>query len=245
MLDGDDVLALDGGFDDPRPGCRIAARADVELLNPCSPRVIVCAGNNYESQLVQLGSPRPQQPAIFLKGLNTLVGPGDAIVYPPGLERLEYEGELAVVIGRASRHLTPEEAPAHILGYTCANDVTASDWRADGQWTRAKSLDTFCPMGPWVETGIDDPQSLRLITRLNGRIVQDCGTGDMIFGVFELLAWITRWITLEPGDVFLTASPAGVDQMHIGDTIEVGIDGIGTLSNTVQEEATPAPMPRC
>jgi 2-keto-4-pentenoate hydratase/2-oxohepta-3-ene-1,7-dioic acid hydratase in catechol pathway len=235
VLDGEDVLALDGGFDAPAAGRRITSLADVTLVNPCTPQVIVCAGSNYASQLAELGRPRPSQPSMFLKGLNTLAGPSDAIAYPPGLDRLEYEGEVAVVIGRTARDLRAGDVARHVLGYTCANDVTASDWRADGQWTRAKSLDTFCPMGPWIETGIDDPQAMRLTTRLNGQIVQDCGTDDMIFGVVELLVWITRWITLQAGDVVLTATPAGVGPMRVGDTVDVEVDLIGKLSNTVRE----------
>lgn len=234
VLDGEDVRALDGGLDSPTAGRRIQTVTNVTLLNPCTPRVIVCAGSNYASQLAELDRPPPRDPALFLKGLNTLAGPGDAIDYPPGLDRLEYEGEVAAVIGRTARDLKADEVAQHVLGYTCANDVTASDWRADGQWTRAKSLDTFCPMGPWIETDIADPQSMRLTTRLNGQIVQDCGTDDMIFGVVDLLVWITRWITLRPGDVVLTASPAGVGPMRVGDTVEVIVDTIGTLSNTVR-----------
>lgn len=237
VLDGDDVRSLRGGLENPAQGGRIASLADIVLMNPCTPRVIVCAGSNYASLLAEVGRPHPHEPPMFLKGLNTLAGPGDAIVYPPGLDRLEYEGEIAVVIGRTSRNLSAHDVAGHVLGYTCANDVTASDWRADGQWTRAKSLDTFCPMGPWIETGIDDPRSMRLTTRLNGRIVQDCGTDDMIFGVVDLLTWITRWITLGPGDVVLTGSPAGVGPMRVGDTIDVEVDLIGTLSNRVGDHA--------
>jgi 2-keto-4-pentenoate hydratase/2-oxohepta-3-ene-1,7-dioic acid hydratase in catechol pathway len=232
VVDGE-IHGLEGGLTDPRPGGRIAALDDVVLLNPCTPRMIVCAGANYASQLAELGLPRPTQPVLFLKGLNTLTGPDDPIRYPDGLERLEYEGELAVVIGRTASNVKPSRALDHVAGYTCANDVTASDFRADGQWTRAKSADTFCPMGPWIETDIVAPQSLRITTRLNGRTVQDCGTDDMVFGVSELIGWISRWITLQPGDVILTASPAGVGPMTVGDTVEVDITGIGSLSNTV------------
>ncbi|MCC9198366.1 fumarylacetoacetate hydrolase family protein [Arthrobacter sp. zg-Y820] len=233
ILEGSRIYELAGGWENPSRGTELTNLADVMLLNPCDPSVIVCAGGNYHSQLAELGKPVPAEPVIFLKGRNSLAGPGDVIQHPLGLERLEYEGELAVVISRVARNVKPESFDDYVLGYTCANDVTASDWRADGQWTRAKSLDTFCPMGPWIETSVA-PESLRLQTRLNSETVQDCETSDMVFGVGELLAWITQWITLQPGDVLLTASPAGVGQMKPGDSIEVEISGIGVLSNTVQ-----------
>jgi 2-keto-4-pentenoate hydratase/2-oxohepta-3-ene-1,7-dioic acid hydratase in catechol pathway len=128
-----------------------------------------------------------------------------------------------------------DRAADFVLGYTCANDVTAHDWRADGQWTRAKSADTFCPMGPWIETDVADPSALRITTRLGGQVVQEGSTSDMVFGIAELLAFVTRWITLEPGDVLLTGSPAGVGPMVAGDIVEVEISGIGTLRNTVAD----------
>lgn len=226
------VHELVGGWDNPSAGRQTAALADIQLLNPCTPGIIVCAGSNYRSQLAELGKPVPVQPPVFLKGINTLAGPGDAILHPRELDRLEYEGELAVVMSRTARNVPAADYRDYVLGYTCANDVTASDWRADGQWTRAKSLDTFCPMGPWIETEVAS-ESLRLQTRLNAETVQDCQTSDMVFGVGELLEWVTRWITLQPGDVLLTATPAGVGQMKPGDTVEVEIDGIGVLANTV------------
>lgn len=232
ILDGERILELRGGWSNPSPGPEIAAFSEVRLLNPCDPSVIICAAGNYRSQLVELGKPVPAEPAVFLKGRNALASPGDVILHPESLDRLEYEGELAAVIGRTARNIKAGDFAEYVLGYTCANDVTASDWRADGQWTRAKSLDTFCPLGPWIETDLA-PGTLRLQTRLNSEIVQDCETSDMVFGVGEILEWVTQWITLQPGDVVLTASPAGVGQMKPGDTIEVEISGIGTLSNTV------------
>ena len=232
VLDGERILELRGGWSNPSPGPEIAAFPEVRLLNPCDPSVIICAGGNYHSQLAELGRPVPAEPAVFLKGRNSLADPGGTILHPEGLEQLEYEGELAAVVSRTARNVKAGDFADYVLGYTCANDVTASDWRADGQWTRAKSLDSFCPLGPWIETDVA-PGNLRLQTRLNSEIVQDCETSDMVFGVGELLAWITQWITLQPGDVVLTASPAGVGQMKPGDTVDVEISGIGTLSNTV------------
>lgn len=238
VVEGAEMHALAHGLDAPATGQRVAALADVVLLAPCDPRIIVCAGANYASQLVGTGRSRPSRPPLFLKAVNTVTGPGTSIERPAELGRLEYEGELAVVMSRTARDVRRDDVASYVLGYTCANDVTAHDWRADGQWTRAKSLDTFCPLGPWVETAITDPGDLRLRTRLNRRTVQDCSTSDMVFDVGELIAWITRWITLGPGDVVLTGSPGGVGAMVVGDVVEVDIEGIGILTNSV-ERRTP------
>jgi 2-keto-4-pentenoate hydratase/2-oxohepta-3-ene-1,7-dioic acid hydratase in catechol pathway len=211
-----------------RSGGRIvAALREVTLLAPCDPRVIVCAGRNY-GQPDETGKPK-----LFLKAVNAVTGPGSPVRYPPDLRRLEYEGELAVVIGRTAREVPERSYRDYILGYTCANDITADDWRADGQWVRAKSADTFCPLGPWIETDVDDPAALHIRTRVNGRLVQDSPTKDMIFGVGELLSYVTRWITLRPGDVLLTGSPAGVGPLAPGDVVDVEIEGVGTLTNSV------------
>jgi 2-keto-4-pentenoate hydratase/2-oxohepta-3-ene-1,7-dioic acid hydratase in catechol pathway len=195
--------------------------------------VIVCVGSNYAGQIAEKGRPWPHQPQLFLKAPNAVVGPGAAILHPAEVQRLEYEGELAVVIGRTARNVPAADAAEFVLGYTCANDVTAHDWRSDGQWARAKSADTFCPLGPWIETEVPAVSELRLTTRIGGKIVQDGSTSDMVFGVPEVLAFVTRWITLHPGDVLLTGSPAGVGPMTPGDVVEVEISGVGTLRNTV------------
>jgi 2-keto-4-pentenoate hydratase/2-oxohepta-3-ene-1,7-dioic acid hydratase in catechol pathway len=216
-----------------RPGRRVAALEEVELLAPCDPRVIVCAGSNYAGQIAEKQRPWPTQPPLFLKAPNAVIGPNAPVVHPAGLGRLEYEGELAVVIGRTAREVAASAFADHVLGYTCANDITADDWRADGQWIRAKSADTFCPLGPWIETEVADPGALPLRTVVNGRTVQEGSTADMVFGVGELLAFVTRWITLRPGDVLLTGSPAGVGPLVPGDRVEVRIDGVGTLVNPV------------
>jgi 2-keto-4-pentenoate hydratase/2-oxohepta-3-ene-1,7-dioic acid hydratase in catechol pathway len=230
---GDVVHEFPGGNAEPR---RVVGRlAELALLCPCDPRTIVCAGSNYAGQTAEKGTPRPERPPLFLKAANAITGPEAAILRPTEVRRLEYEGELAVVIGRTARDVPADRAAHFVLGYTCANDVTAHDWRNDGQWTRAKSADTFCPMGPWIETDIADPSALRITTRLGGQVVQQGWTSDMVFGVAELLAFVTRWITLEPGDVLLTGSPAGVGPMVPGDIVEVEISGIGTLRNTVAD----------
>jgi 2-keto-4-pentenoate hydratase/2-oxohepta-3-ene-1,7-dioic acid hydratase in catechol pathway len=222
------------------PG-EVAGRLDdmldeAALLAPCDPRTIVCVGSNYACQVEEKGRAWPEHPALFLKAPNAVAAPGQTVLRPAEVQRLEYEGELAVVIGRTARKVTERDAMAHVYGLTCANDVTAHDWRADGQWTRAKSADTFLPLGPWIETGDDDgpadrPRAMR--TRLGDRLVQESDTGKMIFSVPEILAWVTRWITLQPGDVVLTGSPAGVGPMEPGDRVTVEIEGLGALSNPV------------
>jgi 2-keto-4-pentenoate hydratase/2-oxohepta-3-ene-1,7-dioic acid hydratase in catechol pathway len=230
---GDVVHEFPGGNAEPR---RVVGRlAELALLSPCDPRTIVCAGSNYAGQIAEKGRPWPERPPLFLKAHNAITGPDAVILRPTEVRRLEYEGELAVVIGRTARDVPADRAADFVLGYTCANDVTAHDWRDDGQWTRAKSADSFCPMGPWIETDIADPSALRITTRLGGQVVQEGSTSDMVFGIGELLAFVTRWITLEPGDVLLTGSPAGVGPMVPGDIVEVEISGIGTLRNTVAD----------
>jgi 2-keto-4-pentenoate hydratase/2-oxohepta-3-ene-1,7-dioic acid hydratase in catechol pathway len=217
------------------PGRAVGTLSTVPLLSPCDPKTIVCAGSNYACQIAEKGRPWPKQPPLFLKAPNAITGPDAVILRPREVQRLEYEGELGVVIGRTARDVPADRAADFVMGYTCANDVTTHDWRDDGQWTRAKSADTFCPLGPWIETDITDPSALRITTRLGGKVVQDGSTSDMVFDVGELLAFVTRWITLEPGDVLLTGSPAGVGPMVPGDVVEVEISGIGTIRNTVAD----------
>ncbi|MEV0054723.1 fumarylacetoacetate hydrolase family protein [Saccharopolyspora shandongensis] len=230
---GDLVHELPDGND--APGRVVGPLSDVTLLAPCEPRVIVCAGSNYADQIAEKGRPWPEQPSLFLKAPNAITGPDAAVLRPPEVRRLEYEGELAVVIGRTARDVRADRFADVVLGYTCANDVTANDWRADGQWTRAKSADTFCPLGPWIETEVPDPSALRITTRLAGEVVQRGSVADMVFGIGELLAFVTRWITLEPGDVLLTGSPAGVGPMAPGDVVEVEISEVGALRNVVAD----------
>lgn len=209
---------------------------DVTLLPPCEPRAIVCVGRNYAKHIREMGhdaADLPKEPGIFLKGLNTLRGPGDEIPYPAWTHDLNYEGELAVVIAREMRDVPAEEALQYVLGYTCAVDVTARDkQRSDLQWARGKSADGFCPVGPWLETDLD-PQDLTVQTRINGELRQDGSTKDMIFPVAAVLSYVSSFLTLSPGDVVLTGTPEGVGPLQIGDTVEVTVDAIGTLVNTV------------
>ena len=210
--------------------------SEVTLLAPCEPRVIACVGKNYAQHVREMGGSSddlPQEPGIFLKGLNTLRGPGDDIPYPSWTDDLQYEGELAVVVARSMRDVVPEDALSYVLGFTCAVDVTARDkQRSDMQWFRAKSADGFCPVGPWLETDLE-PGELRLRTLINGDTRQDASTSDMIFDVPNILSYLSRVVTLSPGDLVLTGTPDGVGRLSPGDRVEVVIDGIGTLENRV------------
>lgn len=213
--------------------------SDVSLLPPCDPSIIVCVGRNYADHIRELGNDKaglPTEPGLFLKGLNTLSGAGDDVPYPSWTTDLQYEGELAVVIAREMRGVSAENALEYVLGYTCALDVTARDkQRTDLQWVRGKSADGFCPVGPWLETDLD-PTDLRVTTKVNGETKQNGTTADMIFPVAEVLAYISRFMTLGPGDVVLTGTPEGVGPLRPGDTVEVTIQGIGTLTNQVVAE---------
>jgi 2-keto-4-pentenoate hydratase/2-oxohepta-3-ene-1,7-dioic acid hydratase in catechol pathway len=212
--------------------------SDVRLLAPVIPRSkVVAIGRNYAAHAAELGNDVPEEPLMFLKPNTSVVGPGDQVFYPPQTQRLDYEGELAVVIGRICRDVPPEQATDVIFGYTIANDVTARDLQTkDGQWTRAKGFDSFCPLGPWIETDLD-PQDfadgVSIKTHLNGDLVQDGSTKDLIFDIPTLVAYITSVMTLLPGDVILTGTPDGIGPMQPGDEVEVSIDGLGALTNTV------------
>ncbi|MBM6400497.1 fumarylacetoacetate hydrolase family protein [Phycicoccus sonneratiae] len=209
---------------------------DVRLLAPVIPRSkVIGIGRNYADHAAEMGTDVPDEPLMFLVPNTAVVGPGDPIVYPPQTSEVHYEGELAVVIGRLCKDLEPEDAAAVVFGYTVANDVTARDLqRSDGQWARAKGFDTFCPLGPWIETDLD-VSSVSVVTRLDGEVVQDGTTADMVHGVAALVSHASKAFTLLPGDVILTGTPAGVGPMRPGQRVEVEIEGIGTLSNPVVE----------
>ncbi|MFG1910422.1 fumarylacetoacetate hydrolase family protein [Kribbella sp. NPDC048928] len=208
--------------------------ADVRLLAPVIPRSkVVCVGRNYAAHAEELGNDVPEQPLIFLKPNTSVIGPRDGIVYPEQTNDLHFEGELAIVIGRIVRDLPKERVNEAIFGYTIANDVTARDLqKSDGQWARAKGYDTFCPLGPWISTELD-VSDLRVSTELNGEPKQDGRTSQFIFDIPEVLAYITSFTTLLPGDVVLTGTPAGVGPMLPGDEVSVSVEGIGTLTNRV------------
>ena len=216
-------------------GARFALR-DVRLLAPILPTKVICIGKNYADHAREMGGEPPAEPVIFLKPSTAVCGPGDPIRRPVRLsQRVDFEGELAVVIGRLCREVPQERVAEVIFGYTCANDVTARDLQArDGQWTRAKGFDTFCPLGPWIETAAD-PGDLALTTRLNGEIKQDSRTSLLLHDVHALVMFVSQVMTLLPGDVLLTGTPAGVGPMEKGDEVSVSISGIGTLSNPVTD----------
>jgi 2-keto-4-pentenoate hydratase/2-oxohepta-3-ene-1,7-dioic acid hydratase in catechol pathway len=211
---------------------------DVTVLAPTCPSKIVCVGLNYIDHALELKELVPAKPVLFLKPSTSVIGPGENIVYPISSERVDYEGELGVVIGQRCKNVVnPEQV---ILGYTCSNDVTARDLqKEDGQWTRAKSFDSFAPVGPFVSTNLD-PRNVAIKTRVNGRLKQSSNTRDLIFDVDYLIKFISRIMTLEAGDIIATGTPRGVGQLRAGDVVEVEIPGVGTLSNEVISEAAVA-----
>jgi 2-keto-4-pentenoate hydratase/2-oxohepta-3-ene-1,7-dioic acid hydratase in catechol pathway len=211
----------------------VISMTGARLMPPAMPTKIVCVGVNYKTHAREMGHDLPAEPLIFLKPPTAMNAPGGEIHLPAGAGRVDYEGELAVVMGRRAHNITPEEAPTHILGYTCANDVTARDLqKRDGQWSRAKGFDGFCPLGPWIETDLD-PADLSIETRVNGELRQSARTSDMIFDVPTLISFISHVMTLLPGDIVLTGTPSGIGELHAGDTVEVSIEGIGSLGSRV------------
>jgi 2-keto-4-pentenoate hydratase/2-oxohepta-3-ene-1,7-dioic acid hydratase in catechol pathway len=207
--------------------------ASVKLLAPVLPSKVVAIGKNYAEHASEMGGEVPERPLLFLKPSTAVVASGGQIAYPPSSAQVDYEGELAVVIGRLCRDVPEARAMEVVFGYTCANDVTARDQqRSDGQWSRAKGYDTFCPLGPWIETELD-ADDLRLTTTLNGEVKQDGRTSQIVHKIPSLIAYITACMTLLPGDVILTGTPAGVGPMQIGDEVAVEIERIGRLVNTV------------
>ncbi len=222
----------------PRAAAETPRRADfdaVTILAPAAPTKIVAIGLNYRDHAAEMGTPPPEEPLIFLKPPSAVIGPEEDIVLPPMAARVDYEGELAVVIGRRVKDAGGEEARAAIFGYTCLNDVTARDLQArDGQWSRAKGFDTFACVGPAIATEID-PSDLPIETWLNGRRVQASRTSQLIFDVAALVRFVSRVMTLEPGDLISTGTPSGVGPIAGGDVVEVRIEGIGTLRNPVRK----------
>ncbi|GIH29765.1 2-hydroxyhepta-2,4-diene-1,7-dioate isomerase [Acrocarpospora phusangensis] len=208
--------------------------AEVRMVAPMLPSKVVAIGRNYADHVKEMGNDVPSEPIMFLKPSTSVIGHGEAVAYPQGLtERVDFEGELAVVIGRLCREVPAERAKDVIFGYTCANDVTARDLqKRDVQFTRAKGFDTFCPLGPWIETDLD-ASDLALTTTVNGELRQSGRTSQLLFDIPTLIAHVTAVMTLLPGDVLLTGTPAGVGPLTPGDEVSVGIEGIGTLTNRV------------
>lgn len=210
-------------------------RNEVKILPPCEPSKIVAVGLNYANHANEMGLNIPKFPALFLKPSSSVIGNMDNIIYPDMSEQVDYEAELAIVIGETASHVSESEAKKYILGYTCLNDITARDLqRLDSQWTRAKGFDTFAPIGPFIETELD-PDNADIRLRLNGKVMQESNTSNFIFKTDYLVSAISQIMTLYPGDIITTGTPSGIGSMNIGDTVEVEIDGIGTLTNFVKE----------
>ena len=207
---------------------------DVTLLTPCTPSKIVCVGRNYVEHARELGNDVPKMPLLFLKPPSSIINPGESIILPSQSQQVEHEGELVAVISKRGRNITVENARSHILGYTIGNDVTARDLqKTDGQWTRAKGFDTFCCFGPWIETDFDISDAL-ITCKVSGQPRQMGSTRDMIFNVATLVAFVSSIMTLEPGDILFTGTPAGVGPLKAGDEVVVEIEGLGQLSNPVR-----------
>jgi 2-keto-4-pentenoate hydratase/2-oxohepta-3-ene-1,7-dioic acid hydratase in catechol pathway len=234
ILVGEEITELDGDFYGTlKTAGRSHAVSQVKLLAPCLPSKIVAVGLNYRDHAAEMRLAVPGEPVVFLKPPTSVIGPGRAIIYPAMSEQVDYEAELGVVIKDRTSAISPDQAKEHILGYTCANDITARDLqKKDGQWTRAKSFDTFCPVGPWIESVLDT-SDLLVESYLNGERRQSSRTSQLIFPVSYLVSFISRIMTLAPGDLIITGTPAGIGSMRPGDEIEVRIEGLGSLKNTV------------
>ena len=233
-LEGEKLFRLAGGlFACPKRDGRSYDLASAKLLAPVSPSKIVCMGKIYLDHAAEMGEGIPETPAVFLKPSTSVIGPMEDIVYPSISQRLDYEGELGIVIGKEARNVPHGRAHEYILGCTCVNDVTARDiQKGELQWTRGKGFDTFCPIGPVINTEAD-PGNLHLVTRVNGEIKQDAYTSMLSRGIDWIICYITECMTLLPGDVIATGTPAGIGSMQRGDVVEVEIEGIGVLRNAV------------
>jgi 2-keto-4-pentenoate hydratase/2-oxohepta-3-ene-1,7-dioic acid hydratase in catechol pathway len=235
ILDGEIVREIEGGLFGERSVTGLThSLAEVKLLHPCQPTKILCVGLNYKSHLG--GRPQPTRPEIFIKPLSAMQDPGGPIVTPPDATDLHYEGEMVVIIGKPARNISPEVARAAIFGVTCGNDVSERNWQhgagKDLQWWRAKGSDTFAPFGPVIATGANYG-NLQLTTRLNGEIVQQQYTSDLIFDCASIVSWISGWITLHPGDVIYTGTPGSTRKMSPGDVVQVELEDVGVLENPV------------
>jgi len=234
VIEGDDVYAVEGEvFGDLNRGERVGALSELRLLAPCQPTKVVAVGLNYAAHAAESQKEVPAEPILFLKPPSAVIGPGEKIVYPAISQWVDHEAELVAVVGRRARNVAAGEALDYLLGYTCGNDVSARDLqRRDGQWARGKGFDTFCPLGPWIVTDLE-PGDLSIACRVNGQVRQESRTSHMVFSVAELVAHVTQVMTLEPGDVILTGTPAGIGPLQRGDRVEVEIEGVGVLENRV------------
>ena len=220
---------------------RLGTLEEVSLLPPVVPSKIIGVGLNYRAHAAESRMEIPAEPLLFLKPPSTIIGPDAGIVLPPQSDRVDYEAELAVVIGRSCRNVSADQAWSYVLGVTCGNDVTARDLQQrDNQWTRAKGFDTFCPLGPWVVTGLSEDEigDLKIVGRVNGEVRQAARTSDLVFSIPELIAHASSIMTLEPADVILTGTPEGVGPLKAGDAVEVEVENIGILRNYVASNST-------
>ena len=235
VADAEGVLVYNGSpFVAWEPTETVVPWPNVKLLAPVLPTKVLCVGKNYEDHAEEMGAELPTEPLVFMKPATSVIGQNQTVVYPPQSKEVHHEAELAVVISRPARNIKAEDASQYIFGYTAANDVTARDLqRSDGQWTRAKGFDTFCPLGPAIETELDPLERLAVIAKVNDEVRQAGFTSDMVFGVAEIIEHISAFTTLLPGDVILTGTPSGVGPVEPGDVMEIEIDGIGSLVNRV------------
>jgi len=236
LLEGEEIREIRGDvFGEFQAGGRVSGLGEVDLLAPCVPGKIVAVGLNYRDHAEEMKVQIPDEPLLFFKPSTAVIGPGEKIIYPKMSSRVDYEGELGVVVAKISRDVPLESTRDHILGYVCFNDVTARDFQErDLQWTRAKGFDTFAPLGPWIETDLD-PHHLKIETFLNGERKQASTTENLIFNCYELISFISKIMTLMPGDVIATGTPSGISPMTVGDRVDVVVEGIGTLTNSVAE----------
>lgn len=239
-LAGDTVYALEGDlFGDRAESGRVYELARVRLLAPCKPGKVLCVGFNYRDHAREFDAPIPDSPNIFMKPSTSVTGPEAPVFFPKALARqVDYEAELVAVIGRRARHVSVEEAADYVLGYTIGNDVTARDMQdTTKQWTVCKGFDSFAPIGPWIETGIDPRAGLDISAWVNGQRRQHSRTDNLIFDVPYLVSWLSHVMTLEPGDIIFTGTPSGIGPVQPGDVMEIRIQGIGSLFNPVEKES--------
>ena len=234
VIEGDKARLIEGTvFDKFALTDEVYPLSSVRLLAPSEPSKVVCVGLNYAEHARETNMPVPDEPIFFIKPSTSVIGPGEAIIYPKMTKRMDYEAELGAVIKKQMKNVSPAQVRNYLLGYTCLNDVTARDLqRKDGQWTRSKSFDTFCPIGPWVVNDID-PNNVDIELYLNGKRRQASNTKEFVFKMEDLLSFISRVLTLLPGDVVATGTPSGIGPMKRGDQVEVRIQGIGGLKNPV------------
>lgn len=234
MVEGDSVKKINGDLFGAYSVTDVLYKlTDIKLLAPCQPSKVVAVGLNYRDHAREMGEAIPDTPKIFIKPSTSVIGPEEEIIIPEMANRVDYEAELAIVIKKTAKNIAPEEADQYILGYTCLNDVTARDLqKVDGQWTRAKGFDTFAPIGPWVDDALD-PNDTDIKLLLNGEQKQYSNTSNFIWKVEQLVSFISRVMTLLPGDVITTGTPSGIGPMKSGDRVDVVIEGIGTLTNYV------------